>query len=353
MSLNNAENTNNQQIEDFSRDTAAELEKVQSALKEKSFLLESSQNELTKLTNLNSEITSRMQLMHSRLDSLSKAEIKAIYDEALTAQQRLFVMRGQQEKFQSEQTWMKQYIGFMEKAKKAVENVKAGPQTAQSSSTETVEMLMNVQEVERQRLSRQMHDGPAQALSNFILQTEIAMRLFDIDPARAKEELANLKNSAMSTFTKVRNFIFELRPMMLDDIGLVPTVKRYIETIKEQSGLDISFMATGIETRLESYIEVMIFRSVQELLGNAVRHSQATQVKVQLNIEPDIVKVSVDDNGKGFSMDNLPDKSNLGLKLIKDRCEMLGGHLVIDSTEGRGTRVSFEIPLNKRKSEKK
>jgi two-component system sensor histidine kinase DegS len=347
MTLNNPDNANNQQFDDFSREIATELEKVQSALKEKSFLLETSQNELNKLTNLNSEMTSKMQLMQNRLDSLSKADIKAVFDEALTAQQRLFVMRGQLDKFQSEQNLMKQYVSFMEKTKNILDNVKPNNQGSQSSASETVEMLMNAQEVERQRLSRQMHDGPAQALSNFILQTEIAMRLFDIDPARAKEELTNLKNSAMSTFTKVRNFIFELRPMMLDDIGLVPTVKRYIETIKEQSGLDISFVATGIETRLESYIEVMIFRSVQELLGNAVRHSQATQVKVQLNIEPDEVKVSVDDNGKGFSPENLPDKSNLGLKLIKDRSEMLGGHLEIDSTEGRGTRVSFEIPLKK------
>lgn len=344
MTLNNPVETN-QHIEEFSIELSTELEKVQSALKEKSFLLETSQNELAKLTNQNSEMTSKVQIMQSRLDSLSKADVKAIIDEALTAQQRLFVMRGQLEKFQSEQNLMKQYISFMEKTRVILANLKPDEKKSSSSASETVEMLMNAQEVERQRLSRQMHDGPAQALSNFILQTEIAMRLFDIDPARAKEELTNLKNSAMSTFTKVRNYIFELRPMMLDDIGLVPTVQRYIETVKEQTGMDISFVATGIETRMESYIEVMIFRSIQELLGNAVRHSQATQVKVQLNIEPDKVKVSVDDNGKGFTPAQVPDKSNLGLKLIKDRTEMLGGQMEINSTEGKGTRVSFEIPV--------
>ena len=87
-------------------------------------------------------------------------------------------------------------------------------------------MIVTAQAAERQRLSRQMHDGPAQALSNFILQTEIAMRLLDVDPAQAREELGNLKTSAMGTFQKVLNFIFELRTMMLDDLGLITTLRR-------------------------------------------------------------------------------------------------------------------------------
>lgn len=352
MTVTNPDNVVNPG-EEFLKETNVEFEKIQSALKEKSFLLESSQNEITKLTNANSEISSKMQQMQKKFDSLSKAEIKAIYDEALDAQQRLFVMRGQLEKFRSEQALMKQYTTFMDKTKKVLEGVKPAEQAARNNATETVEMLINVQEVERQRLSRQMHDGPAQALSNFILQTEIAMRLFDIDPSRAKEELSNLKNSAMSTFTKVRNFIFELRPMMLDDIGLVPTVNRYVETVKEQSGLDITFNATGIDNRMVPYVEIMIFRSIQELLGNAVRHSQATKVKVLLNIDQESVRVMVDDNGKGFSTEDQTDKTNLGLKLIKDRAEMLDGKMDVDSIEGQGTRVSFEIPFNKVSSENK
>ena len=166
-------------------------------------------------------------------------------------------------------------------------------------------MIVTAQEAERQRLSRQMHDGPAQALSNFILQTEIAMRLLDVDPAQAKDELGNLKTSAMGTFQKVRNFIFELRPMMLDDLGLIPTLRRYADAFKEQAGLDVSVTVTGTERRLEPYLEVMVFRAVQELLGNASRHSQATLVKVQVDLGNDLIRVSVDDNGKGFDPETL------------------------------------------------
>jgi len=189
-----------------------------------------------------------------------------------------------------------------------------------------------------------MHDGPAQALSNFILQTEIAMRLMDVDVAQAREELNNLKASAMSTFQKVRNFIFELRPMMLDDLGLIPTIKRYADTFKEQSSLEVSVIVSGQERRLESYVEVMIFRALQELLGNASRHSQASLVKVMIDMSDVLAKVTVDDNGKGFNTEILMQGNSLGLNLIRDRVEMLGGAFEIDSILGKGTRVTFTIP---------
>ena len=208
-----------------------------------------------------------------------------------------------------------------------------------------VEMLVNAQESERQRLSRQMHDGPAQALSNFILQTEIAMRLLEVDPAQARNELASLKEAAMSTFQKVRNFIFELRPMMLDDLGLAPTIRRYADTFKEQAGVEVSVIISGNERRLESYLEVMAFRSMQELLSNAVHQNQATLVKVQMDIGDTAIRLSLDDNGKGFDTDSLEKDSNLGLKLIKDRAEMLGGKFDVDTAPGKGARVTLTIPV--------
>lgn len=205
-------------------------------------------------------------------------------------------------------------------------------------------MMIQTQEAERQRLSRQMHDGPAQALSNFILQTEIAMRLFEMDQAKAKDELANLKYSATSTFQKVRDFIFELRPMMLDDLGLVPTLKRYVEAAKSQKTVELRLDITGQEHRLESYLEVMIFRAVQEIISNALRHSQATQVNVLLDLGDNFVRVVCDDNGSGFDKKILEERQYMGLKVIRERVEMLGGDMEIDSVIGQGTRITFQVP---------
>jgi two-component system sensor histidine kinase DegS len=225
----------------------------------------------------------------------------------------------------------------------------AGGKGGRSNSLAMLEMVVKAQEAERLRLSRQMHDGPAQALSNFIVQTEIATRYFDMDPSKAKVELQALKQSAMTTFQKVRTFIFELRPMMLDDLGLFPTMRRYIDSFKEQTGVEVALNLKGQERRLESYLEVMIFRALQEMMGNAIRHNpdaaNRVMLTVQVVVEDRLVKVSVSDTGKGFDPDEATEGTGLGLKLIRERVELLGGYMDIDSTPGTGARVSFQVPL--------
>jgi two-component system, NarL family, sensor histidine kinase DegS len=333
-------------LADEELDLQKELEEATKALREITLMIEQSKGEMTKLTQRNTAITTHLQQVQSQIAVMPPQEIRTAYDSALDAQQRLFVMRGQLEKLQAEKTHLERLLAVLNRA--SVMPFSGAASSTNSSSPKgtlaNVEMLVNAQETERQRLSRQMHDGPAQALSNFILQTEIAMRLFDIDAAQAKEELNSLKASAMSTFQKVRNFIFELRPMMLDDLGLVPTVRRYSEAYKEQTSLDVNVTVTGSERRLEPYLEVMLFRAIQELLGNAARHSQATQIKVLLDVGEDRVRVNVEDNGRGFDPEAVHQETNLGLKLIRERAEMLGGNFDIDSAIGRGARISFSVP---------
>ncbi len=326
-------------------DLQAELEETEKALREVTLMIEQSQGEVLKLSQRNAAITTHLQQVQNQFDKMPLQDIRNAYDSALDAQQRLFVMRGQLEKLQSEKSHLERFKSSLERARVASGSASPSASAAGAKGPlASVEMLVNAQETERQRLSRQMHDGPAQALSNFILQTEIAMRLMDVDTGQAREELNNLKSSAMSTFQKVRNFIFELRPMMLDDLGLAPTIRRYADAFKEQAGLDVSVAITGHERRLEPYLEVMLFRAIQELLGNAARHSQATLVKVTLDLGEDRIRVSVDDNGKGFDPDATQQGNNLGLKLIRERTEMLGGTFEIDSAVGKGARILFAVP---------
>ncbi|MBN2118356.1 MAG: hypothetical protein JW730_17415 [Anaerolineales bacterium] len=326
-------------------DLQAELEETEKALREVTLMIEQSQGEVLKLSQRNAAITTHLQQVQNQFDKMPLQDIRNAYDSALDAQQRLFVMRGQLEKLQSEKSHLERFKSSLERAQlNSGSSASVASATGAKGPLASVEMLVNAQETERQRLSRQMHDGPAQALSNFILQTEIAMRLMDVDAGQAREELNNLKASAMSTFQKVRNFIFELRPMMLDDLGLAPTIRRYADAFKEQAGLDISVAITGHERRLEPYLEVMLFRAIQELLGNAARHSQATLIKIILDMGEDRIRVSVDDNGKGFDPDAAQPGNNLGLKLIRERTEMLGGTFEIDSAVGKGARILFAVP---------
>ena len=332
----------------FQKDLENEFEQTQHSLREVTLMLEQSQGELAKLSQRNAAITAHLQQVQTQLEVMPRQDIRVAYNAALDAQQRLLMMRGQLDRLQNDQEGLQRYLAFLEKARQFVAHDmprgNAGRGTAGSAN---LEMVINAQEAERQRLSRQMHDGPAQALSNFIVQAEIANRLLDVDATRAKEELDNLKNSAMNTFKEVRTFIFELRPMMLDDLGLFPTVRRYVDNFKEQTGAEINLTLKGSERRLEPYLEVMIFRALQELIGNSYRYNQDNPVKPQVNIQismdENVTKVSVVDNGKGFEP-AVANNKGLGLKLIRERVELLGGYIEIDSDPGKGARVTFQVP---------
>jgi two-component system sensor histidine kinase DegS len=325
------------------------LDRSRREMTEITLMLEQSQLEVNKLAQRNAAASAQLQQVHEQFDTIPRPDIKSTYDYALESQQRLFVMRGQVEKLQSDQNHLKQEIAILEDV---VDMLEGGSPYGRglgspTTITETLEMLIQAQEAERQRLSRQMHDGPAQALSNFILQTEIAVRLFDIDQTKAKEELTTLMKTATSAFQKIRDFIFELRPMMLDDLGLVPTLKRYVEALKEKSSINIQLLVTGTERRFESYLEVMIFRAIQELVINALRHSQANRITVKIDISDTSVHVSVEDDGKGINLDTIGDEGGMGLKVIRDRVEMLGGYFDIESSMEDGTRVNFQVPAGR------
>lgn len=321
-----------------------DLEQAKQKLERVSKKLKQSQEEVDKLAQKNVQASSKLQKMRSNIANVSSQDVQSMYDEALDTQQRLFVMRGQMEKLQSEQLHLQEYIEqFQTLRDQYLETPLLQDGKDQPEAGELIESVIQAQEAERHRLSRKMHDGPAQALSNFILQAEIAQRLFDMDIEQAREELDELKVTASATFEKVRDFIFELRPMMLDDLGLVPTLRHYIEGYREQTGFEVNFSASGTERRLDGYLEIMIFRAVQELLSNAQRHSDGSKVNVHIDTQEETVEVSVEDDGKGFNVDQALEGS-MGIKVIKDRVDILGGEMIIDTAVGQGTRIHFEVP---------
>jgi two-component system, NarL family, sensor histidine kinase DegS len=324
-------------------DLQSDLQSARRQIEETALLLEQSRQEMSRLSERSSIVTARLRQVQSQLDSLPPTEIRTAYDSALEAQQRLFVLRGRLDLLASEQAGLEKLAAWMERAAPHLSRPRANPVSAAAG---TVEMVVQAQESERARLARQMHDEPAQALSNFILQAEIVQRLFELDPARAKEELSGLKAAASATFQKVRDFIFELRPMMLDDLGLGPTLARYVETTRERTAADLRLACSGLDRRLEPYQEVMLLRAVQELVANALRHGGATIVKVQVDATDPEIRVRVEDNGVGFEVAGAFDKG-LGLKLVRDRVEMLGGGFDIHSTAGQGAQVAFRMPALK------
>ncbi|MEN6571299.1 MAG: ATP-binding protein [Anaerolineaceae bacterium] len=338
--------------DEFQQRIINELANAQASLKEVTATLAQSQMELNRLAQRQAAITSALQQIEMEGDRASKTQLRESYRNAMDAQQRLLVMRGQLDKLQEQQSNLQTNIELYQQMQDYLTTLSLEQVTDSSSSSggaSLLEMLINSQEAERQRLSRQMHDGPAQALSNFIVQAEIASKLFDMDPGKGKEELERLKTSAMGTFQKVRTYINDLRPMMLDDLGLVPTLQRYIANLREINEVDITLNVVGSEHKLEPYIDVFIFRSIQEIISNAMKHNAEMAGKVKIEVEMDLetstVKTSIKDNGVGFNVDEIKDSGGLGLKLIRERVEMLAGKLAIYSEVGKGTEVIMIIPI--------
>jgi len=325
-----------------------ELEQVRKEHKEIGMLVEQSQGEVEKLAQRNASIAATLKQIDSNFDTVPREDIKNTYEAAQDAQQRLFTMRGQLEKLESDQETLQRYAEFIQSTLNLLEG-RAYDEVAEidSGQATVIEQIIDAQEEERRKISRQIHDGPAQSLSNFILQAEIAMRLFDTDQDKAREELNNLKASANSTFSHIRDYIFDLRPMMLDDLGIVPTVRRYAEAFKEKTGLELNVVVTGTERRLEAHREVLIFRTIQALLQNVRDYAQATQVKVMVDLDDTQVRATVEDNGKGFDAESAMEEEGAahGLRINKDRLEQVGGSFEIESKPGEGTRATFSVPI--------
>ncbi|MCA9943419.1 MAG: sensor histidine kinase [Ardenticatenaceae bacterium] len=334
----------------FLEETHKDYEQTERDLKEIDILIKQSAAEVERLAQRNSQVTSYTRQLQTNFETLPREDIKEAYEALNDVQQRLFTMRGQLEKLQSDQRNLERLAEFQRKIIELTDGAVSLPSSGRRRGVEQPNVIRVIQteEAVRQGLVRKMHDSVASSISNFILQAEICQRFFDINPDRARTELNALKSSAGSTFSNVKDFIFDLRPMMLDDLGVVPTLRRYAESFQEKNGIPVPITVTGVERRLESHIEVTVFRNVQELLQNAMNHARATQIQIQIDMGQEQVTAVVEDNGSGFNVDDALNSNNktIGLATLRERTEMLGGELNIHSNVGQGTRIEFAIPIS-------
>ncbi len=338
--------------------THQEYETVQKELQEIGILVNQSTSEVEKLAQRNAQLTNKLRNMETNIDTVPRQDIKEIYNAAQESQMRLFMMRGQVEQLQGKQQNLNRFASSLQKVLDISEILI--PLLDAPSTTETPTLnpgesigiikIINAQENERHHLANQLHDGPAQSLTNLILQAEICQRLFDTDAVRARTELNELKDAATVTFQKVREFIFELRPMMLDDLGLTPTIKKSVDDYEHKTGLACNLTITGQEQRMPPHTEVTIFRVIQQLLNNVKNHAQATHVQISLKIEDDKATAVVEDDGGGFDVQEAiaasQQRKTLGLSSMQERVKMLGGQFKIESALGRGTRIEFWLPVS-------
>lgn len=330
-------------------------EQIKKELKEVDMLIQQTSVEVDRFMQTNSRAVARARQIEASFDTSPREDIKAAYDSLVENQRRLFTMRGQLEKLQSDQKNLTRvaelYQSILKHTTHAGYDPSEGPGLdAPVAPQAMIVSIIEAQEQERLRLSRQMHDGPAQSLTNLVLQAEICERLFDRDAARAKVELTELKKNVVNAFKSVKGFIFDLRPMMLDDLGLAPTMRRYVEGIKESGYSGLSLHTTGKDRRFAAHKEVTIFRVVQALIHLGREQGQASSISIVMDISDTQVTVTIEDNGNGYELDEAlttPDATRLSLPTHRERIEMLGGKISFNSTPGQGTRVNFSLPAER------
>ncbi len=213
--------------------------------------------------------------------------------------------------------------------------------------------VIKAQEDERKRIAREVHDGPAQSMANVVIRAEICEKLLDSDVEMTREELKRLKVMVRDSLKDVRRIIFDLRPMTLDDLGIVPALERIVDHFIKNTGVDTRFVVLGGASRVNPGVEVTVFRLVQEALNNVEKHAQAEHVKIKMEFNKDKIGIVIEDDGKGFDEKEIKDKINTkehyGLLGMKERLNLLNGTCNINSIIGRGTKLMVSIPLHQDK----
>lgn len=216
--------------------------------------------------------------------------------------------------------------------------------------------MLEIQETERQRISRELHDDTVQNLTSLIHKTELCSKLVEMDPVRCKLELASMTKFLREIITDTRNMIYNLRPMLYDDIGLEAAVKRVLEKLElKTSRKIIGFELKGEPYQLPSVVGITILRIIQEACSNALCHANPTVIQVFLTYETDHISIHISDNGNGFDKNkmnavNVNDNSGFGLAMMKERVYLLSGNLTIKTEEKKGTTIEVTIPTERKKT---
>lgn len=302
----------------------------------------------------------KLALVSKQFGHLSEQAVRKAYDEAKEAQIELALKRREEKELIEKRNELERKLidnkTIIEKAEKLVSQInvalnylnrdlkKMNTQLEQLKDKRALSVkIIEAQEEERKRIAREIHDGPAQAMANVLLKSELCEKLITKDIEQAKVELKNLKNIVQQSLKEVRKIIYDLRPSALDDLGLIPAVSRYIKNFSEETGIFVDFSVLSDYKRLSPEIEITCFRVVQEALTNIKKHSKAKNASVKFEFGMRFISIIIKDDGIGFDKENIG--QGYGLMGMRERVEILNGKFEISSFKNKGTQIYISIPV--------
>jgi signal transduction histidine kinase len=211
------------------------------------------------------------------------------------------------------------------------------------------ERIVEIEEDERKKLARNLHDGPTQSIAAIAMRLNYVRVLLNRDPQRVREELANIEDLARRTTKEIRQMLFTLRPIILETQGLTAALEQYIQKLEETDSTNFHLQAQPVEDYLDIDAQGGIFYIIDEAITNARKHAQPNNVWVRMGIRDHAFVAQIEDDGSGFDVADIQarydERGSLGMINLHERTELLGGKLRIESAPGKGTRITVIVPL--------
>lgn len=354
------------QIYDIAENARGECDRVKNELQEIQRQIICTIDKVDNLERLERSARVRLMEVSRSFDKYTEDDIRISYDKARELQVELGSLKERERQLRLRRDGLERSLrrlgSTVEKAEGLMTQINVvfdylgGNLTLINNELELVNQrrllaprIIHAQEEERKRVAREIHDGPAQSMANVVLRTEFCEKLMESDQVAAKKELQELRNTVKSSLQDVRRIIFDLRPMALDDLGLVPALTRYLETLKDRYKIDFEIHCNDKQKRLNSILEVAIYRVIQEAVANTIKHARAAHIMVQLEFGDKSVMVMIKDDGVGFEPGEImdtPRADSYGLLGMQERLDILGGKLSVKSNPGAGTEIMAILPLD-------
>ena len=303
-----------------------------------------------------------------KFDSYAEEEIKSVYEKASDIRVK-FIMKENEEKQLRErrdtlELVLKKSIKNIDNSEKIVNQISIAMAYLEGDILSVLEgadknsemfigiKILEAQENERKRISRDIHDGPAQHIANIIMKADICNKIIQKDLSEGLKELSDLKESVKVALKEVRSIIFDLRPMTLDDLGLNKTIEQTVKSVSEDFNMEIKLKLKPMESEVESIIQVAVFRIIQEIFNNIKKHSKAKHVEVKLDFGTKYLRLIISDDGIGFDVEETLKRvktkgTSYGLIGILDRVNQLQGQIHIESSNGAGSVYNVVLPVNR------
>lgn len=330
---------------DSGAELATEQQRLTAEIRELDLLVESTQTEINRLKSREDQTKARVEEVRGDPGKFQREQIFTATDDHATAISRRMTMEGQLGVLQAKRKLLDRVRQLITQAQTHVREGSVPPLPADASPVidegKLLQAVVDTQEEERKRIARQVHDGPAQAMANVVLQSEISERLFGVDPNRSRTELAALRTMVNKTLQELRGFIFELRPMILDDLGLVPTMRRYVQTLVDKHNVRVDFSSTGRDRRLPSDDEVAIFRLIQDSLVERIEKASAKDVVLGMTWRDEQLEILLQSDGKDLPVDG---ELQSGIRR-SERLDLLKGESAHETRPDGTVVLNVKVPI--------